>query len=512
MSSKLVENLAEELVAKLKEDGTLDLSDNEKFEEFTDLLYEILDNGVETEQRIIDTNDKIETVDKKTDDLGNNINSLAESIYNYFNKKGVENTNSGNSVTSSGVLNNIQNNVQAISVNQHRVLAIVEKLQSDTTAQGNDIKEIRKKLDEKPKDNTTTPTTDDTIPTDSSDDEKGSKHHVRTILYLKSIKGSIKKSEHNLRKDNKRMERSIKSKIKSGFGKWWGRFKKILLIAAIFLFGGVIKRILGGIAEMTEPMWRPFVDWFQKNFPKLTEGIQWVMHAVGEILDFALTLKGLYDKYYGDATDEQKEAVTEAGIVASSTATGFAVAGLPGAAVGALVGSFSAALHDINNEKELTEKYEAARKEYETALENKNLTAMERQRIKTEMAELDYLYQQKHAEFLKRESYRNNMAQRSMVAPTGMTYNPMQMNYLDPKYKEQLDYEKYKYKDMQEHPERYDESGNYDLSAATNGMFAVPSSILDRYTNDGGANITSNNSFTTIEVTVRPEDSPLKPK
>lgn len=507
--SKLVENLAEELVEKLKEDGTLNLSDNEKFEEFTDLLYEILDNGVETEQRIIDTNDNL---DKKVDDLNENIDSLAASIYNYFNKKDAGNNDSGNNMTSSGVLNNIQNNVQAISVNQHRMLAIVEKLQSDTTAQGNDIKEIKKKIDEKPKDNTTTPTTDDTIPTDSSDDEKGSKHHVRTILYLKSIKGSIKKSEHNLRKDNKRMERSIKSKIKSGFGKWWGRFKKILLIAAIFLFGGVIKRILGGIAEMTEPMWRPFVDWFQKNFPKLTEGIQWVMHAVGEILDFALTLKGLYDKYYGDATDEQKVAVEAAGTVASTTASGFAVAGLPGAAVGALVGSFAAVSNDINNEKELTEKYEAARKEYETALENKNLTAMERQRIKMEMAELDYLYEQKHAQFLKRQDIMTNFGTSMVAAGTGAsTYNKTTMNYLDPKYKEQLDYEKRKYKDMQEHPERYDESGNYDLSAATNGMFAMPSSILDRFTNntDGGANITSNNSFTTIEVTVRPEDSPL---
>lgn len=501
--SKLVENLAEELVEKLKEDGTLDLSDNEKFEEFTDLLYEILDNGVETEQRIINTNDKMETVDKKADDLNNNINGLAESIYNYFNKKDAGNNDSGNNVASSGVLSNIQNNVQAISVNQHRVLAIVEKLQSDTTAQGNDIKEIKKRLDEKPKDNTIPPT-------DSSDDEKGSKHHVRTIHYLKSIRGSIHRSEHNLRQDNKRMERSIKSKIKSGFGKWWGRLKKILLVAAIFLFGGVIKRILGGIVEMTEPMWRPFTDWFTKNFPKLSEGIQWVMHAVGEILDFALTLKELYNKYYGNATDEQKEAMKEAGIVASSAATGFAVAGLPGMAAGALVGSFLAAVHDIDNQQELTEKYEAARKEYETALENENLTALERQRIKTEVAELDYLYQQKNAEFLKRVAYRNSFAHQSMTAPSGMAYNPMQMNYLNPKYKETYEGEQKKYQDMQNHPEWFDTNGNYDLGGMTGSAFnGLTSNLAFSDTNGDAPNIVSNNTFITTEVTVQPSLSPL---
>ena len=265
-----------------------------------------------------------------------------------------------------------------------------------------------------------------------------------------------------------------------------------------------------GIVEMTEPMWRPFTDWFTKNFPKLSEGIQWVMHAVGEILDFALTLKELYNKYYGNATDEQKEAMEEAGIVAASAATGFAVAGVPGLAAGALVGSFAAAAHDIDNQRELTEKYEAARKEYETALKNENLTALERQRIKTEVAELDYLYQQKNAEFLKRESYRNNLAQRSMTAPTGMAYNPMQMDYLNPKYKETYEGEQKKYQDMQNHPEWFDNNGNYDLGGMTGSAFnGLTSNLAFSDTNGDAPNIVSNNTFITTEVTVQPSLSPL---
>lgn len=512
--SKLVENLAEELVEKLKEDGTLDLSDNEKFNEFTDLLYEILDNGVETEQRIIDTNDKMETVDKKTDDLNNNINGLAESIYNYFNKRDAGNNDSGNNVASSGVLSNIRNNVQAISVNQHRVLAIVEKLQSDMTAQGNDIKEIRKKLEEKPKDNTTTPTTNGTIPTDSSDDEKGSKHHVRTIHYLKSIRGSIRRSEHNLRQDNKRMERSIKNKIKSGFGKWWGRLKKILLVAAIFLFGPVIKRILGGIVEMTEPMWRPFTDWFTKNFPKLTEGIEWVMHAVGQILDFALTLKELYNEYLG--TDEKKEEAAAAATMAESIATGAKVAGLPGALVGLITGGMLAELRQILNEEgryeEGMQKYQQARKEYDEALKNPNLTSNERARLKMESAELDYLAEQAQLRYNIKTA---GGVGRTFVPHEGMEQIMFKYSEDNSIYKRAYEDAKLHYERMQTNPELFDEDGNYKLDALTGGAFGGFANNLtfQKPNSDTGASptIVSNNTFTTVEVTVRPEDSPLKP-
>ena len=124
------------------------------------------------------------------------------------------------------------------------------------------------------------------------------------------------------------------------------------------------------------------------------------------------------------------------------------------------------------------------------------------------MAELNYLYQQKTAEFLKRESYRNNFAQRSMTAPTGMAYNPMQTNYLYPKYKETYEGEQKKLQDMQNHPEWFDTNGNYDLGGMTGGTFnGLTSNLTFSDTNGDAPNIVSNNTFITTEMTVQPSGS-----
>lgn len=512
--SKLVENLAEELVEKLKEDGKLDLSDNEKFQEFTDLLYEILDNGKETDERVNELGEKTDGVDKKADDLDKNINGLANSIYTYFHQQEAkENAKNENDGVNSGVWLKLK----SIEVNQNRVLSIVEKLQGNITAQGSDIETVKKEVQKTTNTDDKAQTATAEIGTETTDDEKGSKHHVRTFQYLKSIRSAVSRSEMNLRRDNKRMERSIKDKIKSGFGKWWGRLKKILMVAAIFLFGGVIKRILGGILEMTEPMWRPFTDWFTKNFPKLSEGIQWVMHAVGQILDFALTLKGLYDKYSED--DDKKAAMDAAGTVATYTAVGARVAGMPGAAIGALAGSFAAQIKDINNFQEVKEKYDAARKEYETALENKNITALERQRLKMEMAELDYIYEQKAAKFTKRlDQYdswsRAGMASAPIAGQMAAYKMNLNLNYLDPKYKETYESEKMRYERMQTNPELFDANGNYDLGALTGGTFsgfANNMTFSDANTESGSTpTIVSSQTFNTVEMNVQPTEVPLQ--
>ena len=508
MSSKLVENLAEELVEKLKEDNALDLSNPDKLNEFTDLLYEILDNGIETEKRVDDLDVKTDILGEETDDLRKNVNNLAADIYNYFKQD--ENTpTADNGNNDDGVNNGLKLKLRTIEVNQNRVLSIVERLQTNVTAQGNDITEIKKELNKKGERDDTKPTSGETPnPLDSSNDEKGSKYHVRTIHYLKSIQGSIHRSEHNLRRDNKRMERSIKSKIQSGFGKWWGRLKKMLLIAAIFIFSPLIKRILGGILEMTEPMWRPFTDWFQKNFPKLTEGIQWVMSAVGDILDFALTLKELYNKY-ADMDDNKKDAIAAATTVASYTAAGAAVGGVYGAAAGALVGAFMAEINDMNNMADVTKKYEETRNEYKTALENKNITALERKRLEMEMAELDYVYDKKRASFMTRQDY--SFGASSIPVPH------IPKNYERSDVTRNYQSKKMEYELMRTNPEMFDESGNFKTTGSGSEAFGFTSGFFGSNSGSNGETgatptIMSSNSFTTVEVTVQPTESPLEIK
>jgi len=504
MASKLTQELADNLVDVMKDNNLIDFSDNEKFNEFTDLLHEILDKSENSTEALEALSKKSDDIDETAENIEDKLDhlaarELASSIYSYFKQADAQQDNNDNS---KGIVNTIQTNT-------FRIIAIVENLQSSVgglqssiNKQSADIEDIKKELAKK------APTKESPADATSASDEEtdpetGRKKsfRVQTIHHIRNLRGAVSQSERRLHQHNDRMERSLGKKIKAGFGKFWSKLKKILIVAALFLFGPVIKRVLQGILEMTEPMWRPFTDWFTANFPKLSEGIQWVMHALGEVLDFVITLKEFYDKHFKD-NEANKDAAVAAGTVVGSTLVGARVAGLPGAAVGAAVGALIAQSRALLVEgerwDEAQQKYKEAVAEIEKELARTDLSAIDKQRLKTDKAELDYLYDKENAKHIKNVS----MLTPNFGTSTYSTYmgNPALKNYEDPTYKRQYESEKAKYENMQKHPEYYDENGDLSLSALTGGAFSGFSTTFDKMnenSTDNASIIASNTNVVT---------------
>ena len=69
-------------------------------------------------------------------------------------------------------------------------------------------------------------------------------------------------------------EFKTKNNIKKALSKWWKRIKWVLSFIGLFLLGDVVKKIALGVTEITEPIWRPFIDWTMRNFPALSSYLE----------------------------------------------------------------------------------------------------------------------------------------------------------------------------------------------------------------------------------------------
>lgn len=328
--SKLVENLAEELADKLKENGTLDLSDNETFGEFTDLLYEILDHSTKTDEKADELGVKLNDTNEKITNIDKDITDLAVSVYDYFNKdeekEGGEKTeNKQDDIIDR--LKNLRFHQARLQGSVNRLEELAQKSDKRIEEQGKNIEVLKKKLlDEFGHSSDTGGSSTST--TDGGGSGTAKSRYSPRLLH--SIRRDIREVDARRHKDNIKMTRSIKSSIKNRFGKWWARLKKVLLIASIFLFGDFVKSILKGVAELTEPIWRPFVNWFQTNFPVLSSYIADIAHGIGWLLDAVNNLMK-----FNEENPTLGKVVNGALIGAAAGAT----TGIVGALIGAIAGA-----------------------------------------------------------------------------------------------------------------------------------------------------------------------------
>ena len=223
-SGRLVDNLAESLINTLG-DRNYNLTNSEKFGEFMELLHEVLDKQNETEQR-----DKTTDV-KRTKEA----QDMLAAIRKYFGKDGEK-----------------------------------EKEEAEKK------KEEKKKLD----------------PAKRKVKEEKEEQKSKTDRMLELIEKMPKSNSDEIKRADKRsmersvkMERSIKKTIKSRVGKLWSIFKKLLIVGLLLFFAPVLKNAFSKMADvlkssfqkfkdLTEPLWRPFIEWFQSEFPMLTDYIK----------------------------------------------------------------------------------------------------------------------------------------------------------------------------------------------------------------------------------------------
>lgn len=308
MSKKLVEELAENLVLELIDTGALDLTNNEKFGEFTDLLYEILDKEeinqktndelTETHFDILELCDTIKEyfADVK-DRLDKTHDELLDTHYHVLEISDKMKAGSGGGSGSKGSGNGT-NNIANSKIN--RITTLVESLSKD-------VGEIKKKIGVKEK-----------------EDKKSFKERaVETKKLSRSVKNAEKRNERKNRRTRSEMRRGFKDTkqtIKESTGKIWSRFKKLLTIGLLFIFGPLIKRIFQGVKDSTESYWKPLAKWLQENMPTMYNWIKKVAEAIGDLADLVLNLKKFFEFF-----QEHKEGFELAGAAGTGASLGIAV-------------------------------------------------------------------------------------------------------------------------------------------------------------------------------------------
>lgn len=264
---KLVETLAEALVDELSESKTLDLMNDKKFSEFTDLLWEILDQTT----TLNDNAKENGKLDDKVNALGEDVRQLAETIRNYFsnsgnnnNPKGGEQTNEKEKVSIKGsALLNISNQT-------NKILKIVEGLQRSDDR--NEKVEREKNVNMQ-------------------------KNEKKSQKMIHNLKRDFNRSERKRDRHDEKVERGLKGinkKLGSLAYKFWNKLKGFLLVGLLILFA---KPIWESLKAVIEPIWTETIqpkmsewfgkirngiagafnglgEWFAKTFPDLNEWIK----------------------------------------------------------------------------------------------------------------------------------------------------------------------------------------------------------------------------------------------
>ena len=289
--NSLANDLAEKIVVKLKEDGALDLTDTKAFRDFTSLLHEAI-----TKNEVELTN-YIGTLGSLRDDLDN----LKEQDKNTLESIKNQNANISNEIKNivQYVADYVANSNNANTNTQTQAKQPSKKPTTNTVAPPTanveeKAKEELEKKEAKASDDKIKETLDSVnkrslkilkaINEFTKDTKKDTKQTEQTIKH--EVKQSERKTNLKHRFQINKTERKLKHTIKSRFSKWWSRIKKLMFIASIFFFGSFLKKVLSGVKEMTEPIWRPFVTWFEGEFPKITKYISDIADSVKTIADF----------------------------------------------------------------------------------------------------------------------------------------------------------------------------------------------------------------------------------
>ena len=270
---KLVETLAEALVDELSRSKTLDLMNDEKFKEFTDLLWEILDQTDKTNTAL---NDKTkEDTDKdlgdKVNALGEDVKQLAEIIRNYFKDSGNNNTPKNGEQTNDKEKLSIKGSaLMNISSQTSKILKIVENLQSNSDK--NTKVEKEKKVN-------------------------AQKSERKSQRMIHSLKRDFNRSERKRDRHDEKVERGLKGinkKLGSLAYKFWNKLKGFLLVGLLLLFA---KPIWETLKAVIEPIWTDTIQpkvgkwfndikngiagafnglgkWFADTFPELNDWIK----------------------------------------------------------------------------------------------------------------------------------------------------------------------------------------------------------------------------------------------
>ena len=266
-NNKLVSNLAEALVDELSDSKTLNLTNDDKFDEFTDLLHEILDkqNDAEDWRKKRDDDDKKQNNDKNLEKQQEDIQNLIDTVNEYFDKKDGKNK--------SKKLDKAGNTLKDFDGRSKKILKIVEGLQSDNKK----IKGLENKI--------------------SNDSKEKRKDSLKTQIMLKKLNKDFKRSEKKQETSFKSIKRSIKevkSKIHSFISKTFNKFKSWLLIGLLLIFA---KPIWNALKSVLQPLWEETLkpkldawfksigdtigegfeyakDWFKKSFPGIAEWIE----------------------------------------------------------------------------------------------------------------------------------------------------------------------------------------------------------------------------------------------
>lgn len=299
-SGKLVNNLAESLVDALSESKDLNLMNNERFSEFTDLLQSLSTKIDESKKQ---NSDKIEAETQLLyDALLAVLNDISGRVYRVDDLSKFKNKDIHKEGGKEAVENQDQKN---------------KKLSQDKKRKGKD-----------------------------QDSESGEDRIMKLLEKMpKSVAAEIRGLEKRQTERSVKMERSIKKTVKSRVGKLWSIFKKLLIVGLLIFFAPILKNAFSKMADvfkvgfnkfkdMTEPLWRPFIDWFKKEFPTVTN---YIIEIAGYVKDVGSAVKKIADGINSliEWKDENKPLV--AGIEGAIT----------GASLGALVGSVIPGLGNI---------------------------------------------------------------------------------------------------------------------------------------------------------------------
>lgn len=271
--SKLVENLAESLVNELSESKTLDLMNDQKFSEFTDLLWEILDRVDKAEDRA-KAKDEEEKKDKSNEDESlDSVKKLAETITNYFGK------GNGNA-----------------DGKTDKILKIVQSLQKDEKEGNEESDEDKKKkkltLGKKTKEQKDIEETKEKKEEEKKEEEKANLDK-QTVAMLTKLSKNFEKAEKERKKQNSWVRKGLKRverKVGSLIWKALNKFKGILLIGALIFFRKPIINWFKKIwSEHIEPLvaplfeklgriagglWEDLKEWFKAAFPSVADWIK----------------------------------------------------------------------------------------------------------------------------------------------------------------------------------------------------------------------------------------------
>ena len=282
--SKLVDSLAESLVLELIDTGLLDLTNNEKFAEFTDLLYEILDKQYKAEER-----DKArEEKEKEDGEPLESVKELADKVNDYFkgDNKGVS--------------------ADELSAKADKILEIVKKLQGggitgegeeneeesgDETDKDKKKKKMKLVLSGNKKKNESVEANAEKE-AEKKEEEK-QKMDKQTTLMLQKLTKNFEESEKRRKKENSIIRkglRRVERKIGSLLWKALNKFKGILLIGALIFFREPIlnffkniwseylepyvKPLVSKLGEKVGKLWGEIINWFKRTFPKFNNWIE----------------------------------------------------------------------------------------------------------------------------------------------------------------------------------------------------------------------------------------------